>query len=138
MLARASDDPVGFVEVLPRPAAIDEFQRAGRGFLLAVKQAADQDRTRGQLLLTGSTNYLADRGLSGTLGGRETFPDLLFEPASWSRKTEAFPRADLIQTLLEGDSPEIVTEGLSGRQHRNWFESYVHDVVARRGTPSYR
>jgi hypothetical protein len=25
---------------------MDEFQRAGRGFLLAVKQAADRDRSR--------------------------------------------------------------------------------------------
>ncbi len=54
-------DPVGFVDALPRPAAVDEFQRAGRGFLLAVKQAADLDAARGQLLLTGSANYLADR-----------------------------------------------------------------------------
>jgi predicted AAA+ superfamily ATPase len=149
VLARASDDPVGFVEALPRPAAIDEFQRAGRGFLLAVKQAADRDRTRGQLLLTGSTNYLADRGLSETLAGRagrlllwplsmgerlgvrETFLDLLFEPASWPGKTEALPRADLVRMLLEGGYPEIVTEGLVGRQRRNWFEAYVHDVVSR-------
>ncbi|HWC78983.1 MAG TPA: hypothetical protein VG756_03370 [Pseudonocardiaceae bacterium] len=45
-LARAIDDPIGFVDALPRPAAMDEFQRAGRGFLLAVKQAADRDRSR--------------------------------------------------------------------------------------------
>jgi hypothetical protein len=63
-------DPVGFVEALPRPAAVDEFQRAGRGFLLAVKQTADRDWTRGRLLLTGSANYLAERGLSETLAGR--------------------------------------------------------------------
>lgn len=50
LLARAIDDPVGFVDALPRPAAVDEFQRAGRGFLLAVKQTADRDRARGQLL----------------------------------------------------------------------------------------
>lgn len=149
ILARASDDPVGFVEALPRPAAVDEFQRAGRGFLLAVKQAADRDRTRGQLLLTGSTNYLADRRLSETLAGRagrlllwplsmgerlgvrETFLDLLFEPTSWPGKTKALPRADLVRALLEGGYPEIVTEDLTGRQRRNWFEAYVHDVVSR-------
>ncbi|SDN72939.1 ATP-binding protein [Allokutzneria albata] len=149
VLARASDDPVGFVEALPRPAAVDEFQRAGRGFLLAVKHAADRDRTRGQLLLTGSTNYLADRGLSETLAGRagrlllwplsvgerlglrETFLDRLFEPTSWPGRAEALPRADLVRMLLEGGYPEIVTEGLAGRQRRNWFEAYVHDVVSR-------
>ena len=149
VLARASDDPIGFVDALPRPAAVDEFQRAGRGFLLAVKQAADRDRARGQLLLTGSTNYLADKGLSETLAGRagrlllwplsmgerlglrETFLDGLFEPAYWPGQAKALPRGDLVRTLLEGGYPEIVTEGLAGRQRRDWFEAYVHDVVSR-------
>jgi len=69
-LRRAIEDPVGFVEVLPRSAAVDEFQRAGRGFLLAVKQRVDLHRDRGQLLLTGSANYLADRSVAETLAGR--------------------------------------------------------------------
>lgn len=149
VLARAIDDPVGFVDALPRPAAVDEFQRAGRGFLLAVKQAADRDRTRGQLLLTGSTNYLADRGLSETLAGRagrlllwplsmgerlgvrETFLDHLFEPRAWPGPVAGPPRDELVMTLLEGGYPEIVTEGLTGRPRRDWFEAYVHDVVSR-------
>ncbi|MGH3431335.1 MAG: ATP-binding protein [Thermocrispum sp.] len=149
VLARAADDPIGFVGALPQPAAIDEFQRAGRGFLLAVKQAADRNRARGQLLLTGSTNYIADRGLSETLAGRagrlllwplsmgerlgvrETFVDLLFEPAAWPGNAEAMPRGELVRVLLEGGYPEVVTEGLNTRQRRNWFEAYVHDVVFR-------
>lgn len=134
VLARASDDPIGFVEALPRSATVDEFQRAGRGFLLAVKQATDRDRARGQLLLTVSTNYLADRGLSETLAGRagrlllwplsmgerlglrETFLDRLFEPARWPGQAEALPRGELVRTLLEGGYPEIVTEGLAGEE----------------------
>ncbi len=63
-LRRALEDPTGLLEALPRPAAIDEFQRGGQGLLLAVKQAADLDDRRGQLLLTGSANYLADRSVS--------------------------------------------------------------------------
>ena len=149
VLARAIDDPVGFVDVLPRPAAVDEFQRAGRGFLLAVKQAADHARARGQLLLTGSTNYLADRGLSETLAGRagrlmlwplsmgerlgvrETFLDQLFDHTAWPGHVDAVPRDELVRTLLEGGYPEVVTEGLAGRRRRDWFEAYVHDVVSR-------
>jgi predicted AAA+ superfamily ATPase len=149
VLARAIDDPVGFVDALPRPAAVDEFQRAGRGFLLAVKQAADHDRARGQLLLTGSTNYLADRGLSETLAGRagrlmlwplsmgerlgvrETFLNHLFDPMAWPGQSDGLPREELVGTLLEGGYPEVVTEGLAGRRRRDWFEGYVHDVVSR-------
>jgi uncharacterized protein len=148
-LARAEEDPIGFVDALPRPAVVDEFQRAGRGFLLAVKQAADRDRTRGQLLLTGSTNYLADRRLSETLAGRagrlqlwplsmgerfgvqETFVDRLFEPAAWPGTFGSLPRTELVKVLLQGCFPEVVTEGLTGRQRRDWFDAYVHDVVSR-------
>jgi uncharacterized protein len=148
-LARAVDDPIGFVDALPRPAVVDEFQRAGRGFLLAVKQAVDRDRGRGQLLLTGSTNYLVDRGLSETLAGRagrlrlwplsmgerlgmgETFVDRLFEPSAWPGRAKPLPRTELVRVLLEGGYPEVVTESLAGRQRRNWFEAYVHDVVSR-------
>jgi uncharacterized protein len=148
-LARAIADPVGFVGALPRPAVVDEFQRAGGGFLLAVKQAADRDRSRGQLLLTGSANYLADRGLSETLAGRagrlnlwplsmgerlgrrETFLDRLFEPSAWPPSVTGMPRDELVKLMLQGGYPEVVTEGLDSRRREDWFQAYVHDVVSR-------
>jgi uncharacterized protein len=150
MLAAAEEDPVGFVESLPRPAVVDEFQRAGRGFLLAVKQAADRDRSRGQLLLTGSTSYLADKNVSETLAGRtgrltlwplsagerrgvrETFVDRCFEPESWPpTDLDAMDRTELVDQLLQGGYPEVVTERLETRARMDWFDSYVHDVVSR-------
>ncbi len=150
LLRRAVVDPVGFVDVLPRPAAVDEFQRAGRGFLLAVKQAADLDAARGQLLLTGSANYLADRTISETLAGRagrltlwplsrgerhgvrETFVDHLFHAGSWPAPAASPPaRAELVEWILEGNYPEIVTQELRGRRRRSWFDAYTADVVSR-------
>lgn len=147
---RATDDPVGFVEALPRPAAIDEFQRAGVGLLLAAKQAADRDRTRGRLLLTGSASYLADRSVSETLAGRagrltlwpfsegerrgvhETFLDRLFDAGAWPVVFPETPgRPELADRLLRGAYPEIVTEALPARARRDWFEGYVRDVVSR-------
>ncbi|MGH4022259.1 MAG: ATP-binding protein [Pseudonocardiaceae bacterium] len=149
-LRAATEDPRGFVDALPTPAAVDEFQRAGRGFLLAAKRRVDRDRSRGQLLLTGSANYLADRSISETLAGRagrlvlsplsagerrgirETFVDHLFEPESWPGPRLPSPnRPDLIDWLLEGGCPEVVTERLRGRRRRDWFEAYVGDVVSR-------
>src|SRR5205823_5552332 len=111
----------------------------------------DQNQDRGQLLLTGSANYLADRSTAETLAGRtgrvelwplsfgerggvrETFVDLLFEPSAWPPPAAASTptRAELADLILEGGYPEIVTEGLRGRQRRNWFEAYVADVVSR-------
>jgi predicted AAA+ superfamily ATPase len=149
VLARAIDDPVGFVDALPRPAVIDEFQRAGRNFLLAVKQVVDRDHARGQLLLTGSTNYLADRSLAETLAGRagrltlwplsmgerssvrESFIDRLFKADRWSGITTGLARGRVVELVLEGGYPEVVAEGLHGRGRRMWFDAYVHDVVSR-------
>lgn len=149
-LARAIDDPVGFVNALPRPAAVDEFQRAGQGFLLAVKQVVDHDRTRGQFLLTGSASYLAARGVTETLAGRtgrivlwplsqgerrgvrESFLDHLFETTAWPLTSiSSTGRSEITDLLLEGGFPEIVTEKLQGRRRHHWFNSYVQDVVSR-------
>ncbi len=146
----AGEDPGGVVDALPRPAAVDEFQRAGRGFLLAVKQAADLDAARGQLLLTGSANYLADRAISETLAGRagrltlwplsrgerhgvrETFVDHLFHAKSWPAPVASPPtRTELVEWILEGNYPEIVTQQLRGRRRRSWFDAYTTDVVSR-------
>lgn len=149
-LARAVEDPVGLADALPRPVVVDEFQRAGQGFLLAVKQVVDRDRQRGQFLLTGSTSYLADRSVSETLAGRagrialwplsageiggqpETFLHRLFEPDRWPGPAARWlPRGELAGRLLEGGFPEVITERLTGRRRRDWFEAYVNDVVSR-------
>lgn len=148
-LALAREDPVGFVNGLPSPVVVDEFQRAGEGFLLAVKQRVDLDNTRGQFLLTGSANYLAARGMTETLAGRagravlwplsmgeklgirESFLDRLFEPAGWPPRPSPIARADLADAILMGGLPEVVTLGLTGRRRHLWFSSYVADVVSR-------
>jgi len=150
VLSAATTDPVGFVGALPRPSAIDEFQRAGSPFLLAVKHAVDRDRSRGQLLLTGSASYRATRGPAETLPGRsgrltlwplsqgeqrgerESFLDLLFEPEAWPPAIgRPQSRAALFDAVLTGGFPEIVTEGLTGRRRHDWFQAYVADVVSR-------
>lgn len=149
-LRSALHDPTGLLEALPRPAAIDEFQRGGEGLLLAVKQAADLDDRRGQLLLTGSANYLADRSVSETLAGRvgrlvlwplsvgerrgvrETFVDHLLSPEVWPPPPpEPVGRSELVEMILAGGYPEVVTQGLRGRSRRAWFDEYVQDVVSR-------
>lgn len=146
----ATDDPTGFLDALPRPASIDEFQRAGPDLLLAVKRVADRDRSRGQLLLTGSASYLARRGVTETLAGRagrtvlwplsagerrerrETFVDHLFDPGAWPPPAEqAVSRAELVEWIVEGGYPEVVSERLTARQRGRWFDSYVADVVSR-------
>jgi uncharacterized protein len=147
---RAVTDPMGFVSGLPTGACVDEYQRGGEPFLLAVKHRADRSRERGQLLLTGSTSYLAARSVTETLAGRtgrlvlwplshgerlgtvETFVDRLFHPEAWPPEAGSpTSRNDAMDLVLEGGFPEIVTEHLSPRLRNGWFETLVGDVISR-------
>ncbi|MGH3696999.1 MAG: AAA family ATPase [Pseudonocardiaceae bacterium] len=65
--------------------------------MLAVKQAADLDPARGQLLLTGSANHLADRTISETLAGRAgrlTLWPLSLGERLWAVPVSALWRSD--------------------------------------------
>lgn len=149
-LARAQEDPIGFLAVLPTPAAIDEYQRAGLDFLLAVKRKVDDDRTRGQLVLTGSASYAAARGSVETLAGRagrldlrtlslgerwgrrECFIDAAFDPSAWpGPAAEAVSRAEAAGLIVTGGYPEVVTEVMPARMRDRWFDAYVAGVVTR-------
>ena len=57
-LLAALDDPREFLRRLGTPAVIDEVQRGGDRLVLAIKQVLDRSRSRGQLILTGSSNFL--------------------------------------------------------------------------------
>jgi hypothetical protein len=148
--ALAAEDPRGFLEALPRPAAIDEFQRAGEDLLLAIKQVVDRRRDRGQFLLTGSASYSAGRGVTETLAGRagrlvlwplsagerrgvrETFVERLLDVDMWPVSTaETLERPELVEELLVGGYPEIVTGAMAARARGRWFDSYTADVVSR-------
>ena len=147
---RAINDPTGFVDALRVGSSIDEYQRAGEPFLLAVKQRVDLHRGAGQLILTGSASYAGSRSTVETLAGRagrialwplsqgerravrETFLDRLFTPDDWPlRVDEPLSRDDVMQLVLEGGFPEVVTRRLPARSRRIWFRSYVGDVVSR-------
>lgn len=152
LLAAATDDPRGFVDALPHGAVVDEFQRAGTGFLLAVKRRVDRDRSKGQLLLTGSANYLAARGVTETLAGRsgrlhlwplsigerlgrrENFIDRAFTDQIGSpigSTPNLSPSSQVLGWLTEGGFPEIVSGGLTSIRRARWFDAYVADVVNR-------
>ena len=75
-LDAALRDPTTYARQLPNGASVDEFQRAGEPFLLAVKQRLDRDRTRGQLLLAGSTSFLTSKRVADSLAGRVAIVEL--------------------------------------------------------------
>lgn len=151
LLLRARDDAAGFLASLDRPVRIDEFQRAGEGLLLAVKAAADADRRRGQILLTGSAGSLSAGRRIETLAGRvgrvvlwplshgeqrgadEVFLDRLTTPEAWPppSRWRAPVRDEVLAALTRGGFPEVVVEAMSPRARSRWFEAYVEETIDR-------
>jgi uncharacterized protein len=156
LLLRARDDAAGFVASLDRPARIDEFQRAGEGLWLAVKAAADVDRTRGQFLLTGSAGAISVGRSVETLAGRvgravlwplsqgeqrgeaELFLDRLMIAESWPppNSWRSPVRDDVLAAVVLGGYPEVVTESLAPRSRSRWFESYASETIDREAVRS--
>ncbi|MEO6859566.1 MAG: ATP-binding protein [Solirubrobacteraceae bacterium] len=144
LAARA--DPDGFALSLPRPAVIDEIQRAP-DLMLAVKQILDNDPTPGQFLLTGSADLLTARVVADALPGRVEYVHL------WplSQAEIAGMGGSVIDSLLDGVAPqvngarkgraasaEIVVAGgfpdvmhRTPRQRTRYLRSYVQTILAR-------
>lgn len=142
----ALTDPDGFALSLPRPAAIDEVQRAP-DLMLAIKQILDQDQSPGQFLLTGSADLTTARVVADALPGRVEYVNL------WPlAQAEIDGRlGSVVDALLAGSPPQVVgaqkgraasaelvvaggfPEAMrrSARQRSRYFRSYVQTVLGR-------
>jgi len=65
----ALNDPLGYVETLPKPITLDEIQKVPE-LLEGIKIAVDKKRVNGTFLLTGSANVLDMKRAKDTLAGR--------------------------------------------------------------------
>ncbi len=142
----ARADPDGFALSLPRPAVIDEVQRAP-DLMLAIKQILDNDTTPGQFLLTGSADLLTAKVVADALPGRVEYVNL------WplAQAEIAGARRSIIDTLLEGAPPQVsgapkgraasadivIAGGFpdalqrTPRQRGRYLRSYVQTILAR-------
>lgn len=142
----ARSDPDGFALSLPRPAVIDEVQRAPE-LMLAIKQILDRDPTPGQFLLTGSADLLTAKVIADALPGRVEYVNL------WplSAAEIAARRTSVIDLLLDGVPPrvsgaskgraasaELVLAGgfpdardRAPHQRARYFRSYVQTILGR-------
>ncbi len=150
-LTAAELDPTTYVEQLPAPSAVDEFQRGGDGFLLAAKMRLDRDRTRGQLVLAGSTSFLTSKKVADSLAGRvgvvelwplsvgeaaelhagDQFIDRVFTSSKpfLHRKLPRTSRADIAELIVTGGFPEPRT--MTARARTNWFRSYLATIATK-------
>jgi len=67
-------DPRTFLTAYRKPLVVDEFQLGGDVLLRSVKSIVDEDPSRGQYLLTGSTRFLTVPSISESLAGRAISP----------------------------------------------------------------
>lgn len=148
-LAAALDDPRLFLDTFGTPLVVDEVQRAGDRLVLASKQRLDADRSPGQYVLTGSTNFLTTPTISESLAGRidlvtlwplsmgeltggsDGFVDRVFAgvPAVLEHRGATPSRGDYLQMLCRGGYPEV--QAMGERARLRWFDRYVETVLRR-------
>jgi predicted AAA+ superfamily ATPase len=146
----ARDDPVGYLAAMPRPLFVDEVQRAGNSFVLAIKAAVDRDPQRGGFVLSGSTRFLTVPTLSESLAGRAALVELW--PFSVAERVGAsadllgrlygdtdgilresprpVTRHEYMRLVCTGGFPEVVGRR-SARSRALWFSSYLATVTQR-------
>lgn len=139
------EDPIGFIQRLPKPACIDEIQKAPE-LLEALKLYVDANRRNGDFLLTGSANILDMKAAKDTLAGRiielELFPlslkeksndaqsnciDLLFAQQFDSKR---LAYQEIVDQIIRGGYPEALKLS-TPMERRLWFSSYISTYVER-------
>ncbi|WP_449060454.1 ATP-binding protein [Planomonospora algeriensis] len=149
ILNAALDDPATFARQEPAPVLIDEVQHGGDALLRAIKRVVDQNRARGQFILSGSTRFLTVPTLSESLAGRAALielwplavservgasPDFFLraftEPRSLLVADSPWSRADYLRVTVEGGYPELLFSTAPSRRAR-WFRSYVTMIATR-------
>lgn len=146
----AEHDPHGMVAA-DGLLVLDEFQRGGDALLLAIKARLDRSDTRGQMLLSGSANFLASRRLSETLAGRIGLVEVMPLSQGEIRGTgddlvkalrdgvAAIPglvagasSLEHAHAIVRGGYPEVVRHVPPGLE-ATWFDAYVRTVIEREG-----
>jgi hypothetical protein len=146
-LAAAQADPAGFLENLTGPVVLDEIRKAPE-LLPAIKRSVDRRRTPGRCFPTGSADVLllprVSESLAGRMeiltlwplsqgeidGSREAFVDAVFGTAPLDVPVDPEPWPTLVERLVRGGYPEIVSRGAERRRDA-WFDAYPTAILQR-------
>ncbi len=145
VLQSALQDPMGFIENLPKPVIIDEVQRAPNLFL-AIKYDIDRNRIAGRYVLTGSADPLLMSQVADSLAGRvenltlyplsqgelrnieESFVDRIWSDESLMKlDCEKISSDQLFKSMVIGGYPAI--QQLSVQDQEQWFHDYIDTIT---------
>jgi uncharacterized protein len=140
----ALDDPMGFVaHTEGETLVLDEIQKAPE-LLNAIKIQVDRDNSRGQYLLTGSSNLRFVKSVSDSLAGRMGWVRLRtlalgeimggrgdFLQRAFNRDFADAPhplgKRDIIHLASQGGYPEVLE--MEAKERRLWFAEYLNDLL---------
>ena len=119
-------DPESFLNQYRNGAVFDEVQRVPDIFRY-MHGILDDNKKRGQFILTGSNNFLLQEQVSQSLAGRAGYLSLL--PFSYAELADAGMAAkDVNEHIFTGGYPEIWSEKLIPA---TWLSSYIQTYVQR-------
>jgi len=158
LLKAIENDPESQIRALmtdigDNPLIIDEAQRS-KAMALAIKKIVDEDRRKGQFILTGSSNVFTSLEIADSLAGRmrtiklwpmsvaETLRRKPSQILDWGLAkspnladlgtADKLTRSEYINFILRGGFPEIreLETRDRGRQYRDYVDSVVDRDVA--------
>ncbi len=119
-------NPALFLHQYRNGAVFDEVQRVPHIFRY-LQEILDNNKKRGQFILTGSNNFLLQEQVSQSLAGRAGYLSLL--PFSYAELLKARLSDKKVNThILTGGYPEIWDEKLIPG---TWMNSYIQTYVQR-------
>ncbi len=122
----AEQNTPAFLQQYRHGAIFDEVQRVPHIFRY-LQEILDNNRARGQYILTGSNNFLLQEQVSQSLAGRAGYLSLL--PFSYAELVNAKRNdSDVNKHILTGGYPEIWNEKLVPD---TWLKSYLQTYVQR-------
>ncbi len=127
----AESDPRSFLEQFDEGAILDEIQHVP-ALLSYLQVLADEKRSNGLFVLTGSEQFRLSDAISQSLAGRTALLKLL--PFSLAERQRTGASDTLNDILFSGFYPRIHDQGLDPRQALgDYFETYVERDVRRIG-----
>jgi predicted AAA+ superfamily ATPase len=120
----ALEDPRGFLASYPKGAILDEVQRTPELFSY-LQEILDNNKAKGQFILTGSNNFLLQQSISQSLAGRVGYINLLPFSIEELTKSNILPLTDE-SIMLKGFYPPVYNQNIPPI---DWCPNYIRTYI---------